>query len=115
MSGVLRRIALVPAGCPNRVYAGRDRRPPYTLACRTHAGQSNPGQPGLIISSMEAVMRSRYREQHTNGGKSERNVDDAVEGTFPASDPPSIGGVTRMISRPAHRKHHRRSSHIKHR
>ncbi|MET3551272.1 MULTISPECIES: hypothetical protein [Burkholderia] len=84
-------------------------------ACRTHAGQSNPGQSGLIISAMEAVMRSRYREQHTNGGKSERNVDDAVEGTFPASDPPSIGGVTRMISRPAHRKHDRRSSHIKHR
>jgi hypothetical protein len=64
---------------------------------------------------MEAVMRSRYREKHTNGSKSERNVDEAVEGTFPASDPPSIGGVTRMISRPAHREHHRKSSHIKHR
>ncbi|CAG2344131.1 hypothetical protein BCCR75502_05307 [Burkholderia sola] len=60
-------------------------------------------------------MRSRYREQHTNGAKSECNVDEAVWGTFPASDPPAIGGVTAMIATPAHRKHHRKSSQIKHR
>ncbi len=80
----------------------------------TLVGQLNPARPDPTISFIEAVMRSRYREQHTNGGKSERNVDEAVEGTFPASDPPSIGGITRMIFRTAHRKH-RKSSHIKHR
>lgn len=55
-------------------------------------------------------MRNRYREQHTNADKSERNVDEAVEATFPASDPPSIGGVTRMVVTQSHRKHARKSS-----
>ncbi|UEP52253.1 hypothetical protein [Burkholderia ambifaria] len=60
-------------------------------------------------------MRNRHREQQMNGDKGERNVDEAVEGTFPASGPPSIGGVTRMISKPVRRKHRRKPSHIKHR
>jgi hypothetical protein len=114
--------------CP--VCCGETRARPAEYSVRAYAGivtggiprwraparsPSNPGQPRPALSSTEVDMRSRYREQHTNGGKSERNVDEAVEGTFPASDPPSIGGVTRMISRPAHRKHHRKSPHIKHR
>ncbi len=38
----------------------------------------------------------RPNEQHPHAGKSERNVDAMVEDTFPASDAPSIGGVTRI-------------------
>jgi len=103
-----------PAAFSNRAYAGVVIGGiPRWLAVDTPVSRS--GQPRPTLSATEADMRSRYREQHTNGGKSERNVDEAVEGTFPASDPPSIGGVTRMISRPAHRKHHRKVSHVKHR
>ncbi|WP_430231535.1 DUF2934 domain-containing protein [Paraburkholderia tropica] len=35
-------------------------------------------------------------ERNSTGGKSERSVDSAVEATFPASDPPAIGGATRI-------------------
>jgi hypothetical protein len=48
----------------------------------------------------EATMGTRHNEQHPNNDKAEKNVDKAVEDTFPASDPPSIGGVTK-IKQPA--------------
>jgi hypothetical protein len=44
----------------------------------------------------EAIMRTPHPEQHPNNDKADRNVDRAVEDTFPASDPPSIGGVTKI-------------------
>ncbi len=43
-------------------------------------------------------MSTRHKEQHPNHDKAEKNVDKAVEDTFPASDPPSIGGVTKIKS-----------------
>jgi hypothetical protein len=48
-------------------------------------------------------MRTQHNEQHPNTDKAEKNVDKAVEDTFPASDPPSIGGVTK-IKQPASNK-----------
>ncbi len=51
-------------------------------------------------------------EQHPSSSKPERHVDKAVEDTFPASDPPSIGGVTK-IRQPAGAKpaeHHKDES-----
>jgi hypothetical protein len=48
-------------------------------------------------------MRTQHNEQHPNSNKAEKNVDKAVEDTFPASDPPSIGGVTK-IKQPAPNK-----------
>jgi hypothetical protein len=45
-------------------------------------------------------MRIYHPEQHQNSDKSESNVDKAVEDTFPASDPPSIGGVTKINPEP---------------
>ena len=39
-----------------------------------------------------------HNEQHPNTDKAENIVDKAVEDTFPASDPPSIGGVTKIKS-----------------
>ncbi|CAM2152741.1 protein of unknown function [Pararobbsia alpina] len=44
----------------------------------------------------------KHPEQHPHGGKSENSVDAAVEGTFPASDPPSIGGTTKIKPRDEH-------------
>jgi hypothetical protein len=53
-------------------------------------------------------MRIYHPEQHPNSDKSERNVDTAVEDTFPASDPPSIGGVTRIKPKSDHKKSNRK-------
>lgn len=36
------------------------------------------------------------KEQHPHSERDEEDVDKAVEDTFPASDPPSTGGVTRI-------------------
>ncbi|KWN63519.1 hypothetical protein [Burkholderia ubonensis] len=38
------------------------------------------------------------RKHHgdTQARHSERHIDDALDDTFPASDPPAIGGVTRI-------------------
>ena len=53
-------------------------------------------------------MRIHHPEQHPNSDKSEHNVDKAVEDTFPASDPPSIGGVTKIRPAPDHKKSHKK-------
>ncbi len=37
-------------------------------------------------------------EQHPHSHRDEEDVDRAVEDSFPASDPPSTGGVTRIES-----------------
>jgi hypothetical protein len=37
-------------------------------------------------------------EQNPHSHREEEDVDRAVEDTFPASDPPSTGGVTRIES-----------------
>lgn len=58
-------------------------------------------------------MRKTYREEHPNGDKSERDIDEAIEETFPASDPPSIGGTTRVIPEVAHRKSAPKEPHTK--
>lgn len=41
-------------------------------------------------------MAHQPTEQHAPGDQSETTIDDAVEDTFPASDPPSTGGITRI-------------------
>ncbi|WP_200945779.1 hypothetical protein [Burkholderia sp. Leaf177] len=38
------------------------------------------------------------KEQNPHSERGEDDVDKAVEDTFPASDPPSTGGVTRIES-----------------
>ncbi|MDE1181713.1 hypothetical protein [Paraburkholderia sp.] len=39
---------------------------------------------------------SEPKEQHPHADKSEKQIDKANEDTFPASDPPSTGGTTRI-------------------
>jgi hypothetical protein len=58
-------------------------------------------------------MRTQHPEKHPNSEKSEHNIDEAVEGTFPASDPPSIGGATKISPAPDPRKSHRKTLHAK--
>lgn len=41
-------------------------------------------------------MATQTREQRTPDDRSDDAVDKAVEDTFPASDPPATGGVTRI-------------------
>ncbi len=53
-------------------------------------------------------MRTYHPGQHPNSDKSERNIDGAVKDTFPASDPPSIGGVTKINLEPDHHESHRK-------
>ncbi|WP_425605850.1 hypothetical protein [Paraburkholderia translucens] len=36
------------------------------------------------------------REKHPHSNRSEQQIDEAVENTFPASDAPSTGGSTRI-------------------
>ncbi len=60
-------------------------------------------------------MRTHHPEQHQNNDKSEHNIDEAVEDSFPASDPPSIGGVTRISLEPDHRDSHRKTRNSKRR
>ncbi|QXE07302.1 hypothetical protein BJG93_35755 [Paraburkholderia sprentiae WSM5005] len=37
-----------------------------------------------------------HKEQHPHSEKSEKQIDKQVEDSFPASDPPSTGGTTRI-------------------
>ena len=57
-------------------------------------------------------MRIHHPEQHQNSDKTEPNVDKAVEDTFPASDPPSIGGITKIKPEPIGRNHIRNRSAV---
>jgi hypothetical protein len=43
-------------------------------------------------------MATSPKEQHPKRDKSEKDVDKAVDDTFPASDPPATGGTTRIES-----------------
>ncbi|MFC0399401.1 hypothetical protein [Paraburkholderia rhizosphaerae] len=38
----------------------------------------------------------RHDEKHPHSERSEKEIDQAVEDTFPASDPPATGGTTRI-------------------
>ncbi|HEX7933630.1 MAG TPA: hypothetical protein VF573_11240 [Paraburkholderia sp.] len=41
---------------------------------------------------------SEPKEQHPNADKTEKQIDKEVEDTFPASDPPSTGGTTKIVT-----------------
>jgi hypothetical protein len=41
---------------------------------------------------------TKPKEQNPHSNRDEEDIDKAVEDTFPASDPPSTGGVTRIES-----------------
>ena len=43
-------------------------------------------------------MSETPKEQHPNADKSEEEVDEEIKESFPASDPPSIGGGARIES-----------------
>jgi hypothetical protein len=51
-----------------------------------------------IIDQESGMTTTKPKEQHPHSHREEDDVDRAVEDTFPASDPPSTGGVTRIES-----------------
>lgn len=42
-------------------------------------------------------MTEQQKEKHPHGNKSEKQIDKEVEDSFPASDPPSTGGTTKIV------------------
>jgi hypothetical protein len=38
-----------------------------------------------------------HKEKHPHADKSEKQIDKEVEDSFPASDPPSTGGTTKIV------------------
>lgn len=64
-------------------------------------------------------MEKGKKEKHPHANKREELVEKAVEDTFPASDPPATGGITRVVDKDkdngkgAH--HDKRAHHGKHR
>ncbi|MFM0736075.1 hypothetical protein PQQ51_02360 [Paraburkholderia xenovorans] len=38
-----------------------------------------------------------HKEKHPHSNKSEKQIDKQVEDSFPASDPPSTGGTTKIV------------------
>ena len=43
-------------------------------------------------------MATKAKTQNPTSEKSEDDIDKAIDGTFPASDPPATGGATRIES-----------------
>nr|WP_311530760.1 hypothetical protein [uncultured Ralstonia sp.] len=60
-------------------------------------------------------MEKGKREKHPHARKREELVEKAVEDTFPASDPPATGGITRVVDKDrGHKSHgHKRSTRHK--
>jgi len=44
-------------------------------------------------------MEKGKKEKHPHAEKREELVETAVEDTFPASDPPATGGITRVVDK----------------
>ena len=40
---------------------------------------------------------TEHKEKHPHSNKSEKQIDKEVEDSFPASDPPSTGGTTKIV------------------
>lgn len=56
---------------------------------------------GTRVAGTEAYATTQAmntKEQHPHSERDEEDLDKAVEDTFPASDPPATGGVTRIES-----------------
>jgi hypothetical protein len=48
------------------------------------------------IYPKEGTDMATLKEKHPHSERKEHHVDEAVEDSFPASDPPSTGGITRL-------------------
>ncbi|ASL48232.1 hypothetical protein bAD24_III12605 [Burkholderia sp. AD24] len=40
---------------------------------------------------------TEHKEKHPHSNRSEKQIDEQVEDSFPASDPPSTGGTTKIV------------------
>jgi hypothetical protein len=58
--------------------------------------QSQDAQAETIRAATDSTAPKRHDEKHPHGNRSEKQIDKAVEDSFPASDPPSTGGTTKI-------------------
>jgi hypothetical protein len=81
----------------------RSRVPVYRDTLRAVPAAAPP------VSAASTSAPKRHDEKHPHANRSEKNIDKAVEDSFPASDPPSTGGTTRIDpdSSPEHAKRDR--------
>ncbi|WP_233835572.1 hypothetical protein [Paraburkholderia sp. ZP32-5] len=54
-----------------------------------------------------------HKEKHPHSDKSEKQIDTQVEDSFPASDPPSTGGTTKIVPDKDNAKSGHKSGHDK--
>lgn len=87
------------------------------LAHPTHPTREAPGNATRYVPRFAASGPSapkRHDEKHPHAERSEKNINQANEDTFPASDAPSTGGTTRIepskSSQDKHEKSRRPSS-----
>jgi hypothetical protein len=69
------------------------------LPINSVGAEFDPLQPiGMLykIYRKEGANMATLKEKHPHSERKEDQVDGAVEDSFPASDPPSNGGVTRL-------------------
>jgi hypothetical protein len=52
---------------------------------------------GYLKESEGEVAMTTHKEKHPHADKSEKQIDKEVEDSFPASDPPSTGGTTKIV------------------
>jgi hypothetical protein len=50
----------------------------------------------LPFNLEERAIMTTHKEKHPHSEKSEKQIDRQVEDSFPASDPPSTGGTTKL-------------------
>ncbi|GAB7523955.1 hypothetical protein [Paraburkholderia sp. 2C] len=55
----------------------------------------------VVLAASGSSAPKRHDEKHPHSERSEKKIDEAVEDTFPASDPPATGGTTRIDPSPS--------------
>jgi hypothetical protein len=60
-------------------------------------GHTRVGLRGYPRSIEGEVAMTDLKEKHPHADKTEKQIDKEVEDSFPASDPPSTGGTTKIV------------------
>lgn len=85
-------IVVISVDMANRV----PRADPGMTVAEMIASSSFAGSLVMKHSTRPDPSPPRKHEDRTRTGHSERHIDQQLEDTFPASDPPATGGVTRI-------------------
>ncbi|CAI8692948.1 hypothetical protein C5615_05210 [Burkholderia cepacia] len=64
------------------------------------------------VSPAAGLLRLATSRPPSEDKKTEERIDEGLEETFPASDPPAVGGATRIDPAKPSGKHERRAPHV---